>query len=751
MKYICDDERTLEYLQNWSQPKKLATASFYFWNAGDGLLKSQVGFLRSLLYQILRTDLDLVSHVCPNIYGKSCWTEEELIQALEDVARYMRHSAKLCFFIDGLDEFQGRESSPLQPEKQILQLLRVLMSCDNIKICASSRPWPVFENEFAANGCKLIVQEHTIGDMKRFASGMFMESIEFRFLAGQDSRYNDLADMVVCRGQGVWLWVFLVVRDMLKDISYEEDYFHLLNRIDTFPRLLTDYFKCMMERIDPIHREETAVIFFLIFEWHRTPLISLFFIDHLKNARFPADRDMKTIDQETCLKICKSWMKRLHSRCGDLVKISPGLIFGKDFLCAWNVGFLHRSVRDFLQENYRDRLLQWLPPNFNIHTTISRLALALIKAQPMFSYEHNKSEWKTTDSDSDALFVGPNEYGTEDSEVPDGEFNKFSHRPLSVAESNPYLVKMFLISAKMSEILDQPLDPMFIDELDRINSLRWTAKEHHWASRLLMASEVFRLSLPNSDGERTLFLALLVMYGLKDYLRQQLEGPDLLSQRQRAQLLFCTLTTYSDCVTTNEGHRDIHMDIADLLLTHGAEPSLEIGFLIEKKKEFMIHPRAHSYDSSDIEEIDDTVKVTEYKDGVLTSEFYRRKATSLVGNVWEYVIIDYWYAKQLIGVFDVDKLSDWTFQMLMKLAQHHPKTNIQFAYYRSDDSEYLGPLALWRMRGISYPSDQYKLLGVKDVIRMIFKPEQAQELFCVFDSVEREHQRVLGGCEKVAS
>jgi hypothetical protein len=65
MKYIFDSRRTRKELATWANTpetdddRPLCFVTFFFWNSGTPEQKSQMGLLRSLLYQVLRT--------CPNL------------------------------------------------------------------------------------------------------------------------------------------------------------------------------------------------------------------------------------------------------------------------------------------------------------------------------------------------------------------------------------------------------------------------------------------------------------------------------------------------------------------------------------------------------------------------------------------------------------------------------------------------------------------------------------------------------------
>ena len=68
MKYILENHRTTEALQQWSCSSELVVASFFFWYPGTPLQKSQVGLLRALLFDILNPRPDLVPVLFPDLY-----------------------------------------------------------------------------------------------------------------------------------------------------------------------------------------------------------------------------------------------------------------------------------------------------------------------------------------------------------------------------------------------------------------------------------------------------------------------------------------------------------------------------------------------------------------------------------------------------------------------------------------------------------------------------------------------------------
>jgi hypothetical protein len=53
MKFIYQDSRTREALECWANGQSLIIASVFFWSPGSPLQKSQIGLLRSLIYESL--------------------------------------------------------------------------------------------------------------------------------------------------------------------------------------------------------------------------------------------------------------------------------------------------------------------------------------------------------------------------------------------------------------------------------------------------------------------------------------------------------------------------------------------------------------------------------------------------------------------------------------------------------------------------------------------------------------------------
>jgi len=67
-----------------------------------------------------------------------------MLAAIRNFVRESRGSFKIFLLIDGLDEFDGNDAQRLE----VIDLLREVASSGTSKVCVSSRPWLIFQDEF---------------------------------------------------------------------------------------------------------------------------------------------------------------------------------------------------------------------------------------------------------------------------------------------------------------------------------------------------------------------------------------------------------------------------------------------------------------------------------------------------------------------------------------------------------------------------------------------------------------------------
>lgn len=536
MKYICDHERTKQTLQTWAGQEQLYTASYFFWNAGTTMQKSQLGLLQSLLYRVLRSNPELIPCVCSGHKGLEPWDVAELLKVFGRLADQTALSARFCFFIDGLDEYDGKE-------EEIIRVLEHLAVSPHIKLCVSSRPWPAFEAHFGQNDRMLILEDLTMDDMKKYLKNMLAENDKFKDLAKEDPRCYDIVPQIVERAKGVWLWVYLVVRDLLEDLRDKETYKHLETRLNAFPPELKAYFADIMRRIDPIYQEETAQIFLIAVEAVQRPLpvIALNFLESQSNdPDYALNAKIEPIKDDIAFQIYETWRTKLKRRCRDLIKVNVDKS-ADDCFFKYKVDFLHRTVRDFLRDNHQAELRKQTPQDFDAKISLCRMMLALLKRRPISN-----------------LFL--------------------TNLNLRID-----LVDEFLYYEYYLEHSDKP-QPQFalLDELDRVNSLYAADEHHHWTNPRGMPTDgVIEIFI---EGGQSSFLGLAVQVHLRLYVEDKLDrDPSLLATNLGRPLLdyalrpkgFTPVFIPSEHYVRRE-YLPVDTDMVAMLLDQGADPNQKV-------------------------------------------------------------------------------------------------------------------------------------------------------------------------------
>jgi hypothetical protein len=80
-------------------------------------------------------------------------------------------AAKYCFFVDGLNEYDG-------DDEEIIDLLQDLASSKNIKVCVSSRPWNAFMDAFGNSDWQLSIHDLTREDICRNMCKTYLVKIQ---------------------------------------------------------------------------------------------------------------------------------------------------------------------------------------------------------------------------------------------------------------------------------------------------------------------------------------------------------------------------------------------------------------------------------------------------------------------------------------------------------------------------------------------------------------------------------------------
>lgn len=379
MKYLSESPTATEYLKAWSGNKQLVVASFFFWKRGTEVQRSFQGLLRSLLHSVLSQCPELIQSIVPTkweaardgltINFSKSEVEEAFAALMNKPDVYGKH--KFAFFIDGLDEFEGREES----------LIRLLLSWvrsggDNLKICVSSRELPVFEERFT--DCpKFSLHQVTRRDLFVFVHDTLRSNDDVTKLSeSQKVMVMDLGQQLVQKADGVFLWVSLALKTLEQGLVQEDNIPKLKTKIDLLPAELEELFRVifvLVEQSNAVDRRQAMCVLSLVVHLTKISpargisLLPLSFLEEYENDNSFTDHllmgSLTETEIENRLRRCR---KQTNGVCKGLVTVishprgSSGDQFRRD-----EVLLTHRSLIEFFDKPDTQARIEQFSKPFN--------------------------------------------------------------------------------------------------------------------------------------------------------------------------------------------------------------------------------------------------------------------------------------------------------------------------------------------------------------------------------------------------
>ncbi|RFU27505.1 hypothetical protein B7463_g8821, partial [Scytalidium lignicola] len=336
MKFVCEkntratdsptenQSRCVEFLQPWARGEQLVIASFYFWNSSIAEQRKQSGLFRTLLFQLLEHEPQLIPAVAPKRWetlhlfniDSLDWSEDELGQMLRETASQITKTSRMCLFVDGLDEFDGNHAV-------LIDLFKDLITNSQIKLCVASRPWVEFEDAFK-HGASLMPEHLTYQDMKEYVSLHMEEKEGFKFLHQREPAYAaQLVENIISKSSGVFLWVRLVVASILGGMAYGDRISDLQKRLDALPPELEELYDKMLSSLDPFYLEHAAQLFKFVQVSLSPPyLLTLACADEDDSFLSVLKRDMQPFSINQVRVLHETMRRRINSRCKGLLEVS---------------------------------------------------------------------------------------------------------------------------------------------------------------------------------------------------------------------------------------------------------------------------------------------------------------------------------------------------------------------------------------------------------------------------------------------
>lgn len=253
-------------LHKWTSGTPVDLLSFYFWESGTLLQRNTEGLLRSLLWQLLNLLKASSDHSVYRTPSFKAFSDVLNHTALPGVRRLMElfsmtieeRRMPFCIMIDGLDEFGD--------DLDVLELVESLRVLGNVKLCVSSRPSEIFKDYFEGFP-QFTLQELTASAIKTYVTDKFQMNQTVKRLTHQNpGAVERLIDDIIYKADGVFLWVKLVVKDLLKGLKLRDSSATLAKRLERLSNELFDLYEHMWRRNQDfeLYKEEAAMYFGLV-------------------------------------------------------------------------------------------------------------------------------------------------------------------------------------------------------------------------------------------------------------------------------------------------------------------------------------------------------------------------------------------------------------------------------------------------------------------------------------------------------
>lgn len=238
------------------------TAAFFFSAKGDVLEHSSLGLFQSLLYQLLPGDRENLQRFY-KLWGEknksrregvrtetSIWTEPELKPFFESVLHSQTRTT--IIFIDALDECDESSIRPIAYFWREITNSAYKRGVD-LNVCLSSRHFPII----TLSDCpEIIVERHNYDDIATYVDYKLQICI-----STQKSERELLMKSILSKTDGVFLWVVLVVEDILKSWDEGKGMSLLIKQVMDVPKELETLFSSMFSNLKP-HEKKFTVKFF---------------------------------------------------------------------------------------------------------------------------------------------------------------------------------------------------------------------------------------------------------------------------------------------------------------------------------------------------------------------------------------------------------------------------------------------------------------------------------------------------------
>ncbi|KAF2194153.1 hypothetical protein K469DRAFT_192398 [Zopfia rhizophila CBS 207.26] len=370
LKFAVSDTRTYQYLHQNNSDNRWITSDFFFTNRGKQEQRCVEGLLQRILFQLLSQSKELLPFV-ERMFTEHAqhhgWLLIYLEDALKNIIQQRKIPINICLFIDALVE---QSEGYYQNHATLLNYLGSLAERADGKtirllLCLTSRPENIFVDGLRGYpGFRR--HEHTQGDIQMYVNNRITEYLNSRpDLAADPSTtrlFYSLCERICRRAEGVFLWVKLVVVDIIEGLRDGDPPNMVQHKLDTLPGDgdLQQLYAGILLRLTPNYLHEAYLMLWIAYAANEPMSLLEFF--QAKGLMTLGDTNYDWTPPPV-----PQMELQLLSRCRGFLEIQYSFTRdeqGREYHGPF-AQFLHQSVKDFLRNSDSfDRIREKLKVRF---------------------------------------------------------------------------------------------------------------------------------------------------------------------------------------------------------------------------------------------------------------------------------------------------------------------------------------------------------------------------------------------------
>ncbi|OIW26426.1 hypothetical protein CONLIGDRAFT_472512 [Coniochaeta ligniaria NRRL 30616] len=266
------------------------------------------------------------------------WALRTLWACLLEVLKQEQFDLEICLLFDALDEYDGR---PEDISEFLKDLTRTWSPRTKTRILFSSRPWPLFREEFGkCPGFR--IHDHTQSDIYQYSIGSIPDTHFARVVL------SPFVGEITRRARGVFLWVKLVMADLSRiatEGGQSSEYLQakLRRALNLVPDELDDYYSAIVKRLPGSTRLETYILLECLCRSERP--ISL--EDILRLIACSLSQTLADVERNWTLNPRVQNDSYLRSISGGLVDITP----------SGRIQLMHQTCKEWVEDPKFKRII----------------------------------------------------------------------------------------------------------------------------------------------------------------------------------------------------------------------------------------------------------------------------------------------------------------------------------------------------------------------------------------------------------